>query len=247
MNNSTQEKNANVNITSETKSILNKIEWKDIGKVSGIYKIINKINGKYYVGSSVNIISSNMSGRWYRHRYNLNKNNHHNDYLQRSWNKYGQNNFDFSIVETIGDIPKLLEIEQKYLDIAKNEQYKCYNLTFKAGGGSPTEYVKNKISKSIRKLGWCGKNSPLFGIKKSKETKINMSKNHANVRGDKNPAFDNTIYRFQHIKTKNIFIGTRYDFYKKYNLRRNGVNQLVYGNYNSTGGWILVGVNNCNS
>lgn len=28
----------------------------DITKISGIYKIINKINGKYYVGSSDNIL-----------------------------------------------------------------------------------------------------------------------------------------------------------------------------------------------
>lgn len=50
----------------------------------GIYYITNTINGKFYVGSSKNI-----KKRWARHIRDLNNNNHHNIYLQRSCNKYG--------------------------------------------------------------------------------------------------------------------------------------------------------------
>ena len=67
-------------------------------KISGIYKIINKINGKYYVGSSVNI-KDYPNNRWSRHIADLNANRHHNDYLQRAWNKYGQDAFEFIIIE----------------------------------------------------------------------------------------------------------------------------------------------------
>src|SRR3989304_1436717 len=63
-------------------------------KISGIYKIINKTNGKYYVGSSNDII-----GRWFTHKSQLNRNNHCNPHLQRAWNKYGKDNFEFIIVE----------------------------------------------------------------------------------------------------------------------------------------------------
>lgn len=114
-------------------------------KISGIYKIINRITGKYYVGSSMNI----MKYRWPRHKSSLNNNNHKNDHLQNSWNKYGEQNFELKIVEELKNIDKqnLLIIEQKYLDIAKTEQDKCYNLKFVAGGGGElSEYSRNKIS-----------------------------------------------------------------------------------------------------
>ena len=52
----------------------------------GIYKIENKVNGKVYIGQSVNI-----KKRWKQHKYELNSNNHVNKHLQASWNKYKQN------------------------------------------------------------------------------------------------------------------------------------------------------------
>ena len=91
----------------------------------GVYKIVNKINGKYYVGSS-----NDIKCRWSGHKNKLNNNVHENSHLQRSWNKYGSNNFDFIIVEeTLND--KLSE--QHYLDIAKNERKNCYNTSFIVG------------------------------------------------------------------------------------------------------------------
>ncbi|MEN6292413.1 MAG: GIY-YIG nuclease family protein, partial [Methanobacterium sp.] len=60
----------------------------------GVYKISNKIDGKSYYGSSKNI-----EKRWLRHKNELNKNKHINILLQRAWNKYGEENFIFSVVE----------------------------------------------------------------------------------------------------------------------------------------------------
>ena len=67
---------------------------KEVKIMIGIYKIENKVNGKVYVGQSVNIET-----RWKNHRCELNRGTHYNDYLQRSWNKYGADNFDFSVIE----------------------------------------------------------------------------------------------------------------------------------------------------
>lgn len=61
---------------------------------SGIYKIINSINNRFYIGCASNI-RSRVSG----HLYNLKRNIHPNIYLQRSWNKYGENAFKFEVVE----------------------------------------------------------------------------------------------------------------------------------------------------
>ena len=60
----------------------------------GIYKIENKVNGKVYIGQSIDIDT-----RWYNHRNELNGNRHCNEHLQNAWNKYGEHSFEFIIIE----------------------------------------------------------------------------------------------------------------------------------------------------
>ena len=118
---------------------------KSITKISGIYKIVNKTNGKYYIGSSDNILG--CSGRWQEHINDLNSQRHDNSYLQRAWNKYGKDNFEFVIVE---EVPKsdLLIVEQKYLEQSKSEHHKqCYNLSFHATGGGFVGHKHTRKSK----------------------------------------------------------------------------------------------------
>lgn len=149
-------------------------------KVSGIYKIINKVNGKYYVGSSNNICDM-YKCRWSSHIGLLKSNKHYNDYLQRSWNKYGKNNFEFIVVEECN--PKnLIKIEQKYLTIAFKEKEKCYNLSFEATNpGKFPDYVIQKMRNAQLGIknhmyGKRGKLSPLFGKHPTEEARKNMSK-----------------------------------------------------------------------
>ena len=73
----------------------------------GIYKIENLVTGRVYVGSSMYI-----EHRWKVHKWTLLKRNHFNSYLQRSWNKYGNKCFKFSIIE-----------ECRVEDLATREQY----------------------------------------------------------------------------------------------------------------------------
>lgn len=82
-----------------------------MAKISGIYKIINIINNKIYIGSSCNI-----KARWQTHRDTLRKNIHHNKHLQKSYNKYGKDNFTFEIIE-LCDKEFLLIKEQYWLDL----------------------------------------------------------------------------------------------------------------------------------
>ncbi len=64
-------------------------------KLCGIYMIRNKVNNNVYIGQAVDIYY-----RWkWGHINYLNKNIHSNEHLQRAWNKYGQNNFEFKIIE----------------------------------------------------------------------------------------------------------------------------------------------------
>jgi group I intron endonuclease len=87
-------------------------------KVCGIYRILNKLNNKFYIGSSIDIYK-----RWYTHKNDLTKNKHHAKKLQRAWNKYGESHFSFEILETCEPIKDtLILLEQKYLDLNP-----CYN------------------------------------------------------------------------------------------------------------------------
>ena len=61
---------------------------------SGIYAIVNTVNGKRYVGSA-----KRFRTRWNAHRAALNKGLHHSRHLQSAWNKYGAEAFVFTIIE----------------------------------------------------------------------------------------------------------------------------------------------------
>lgn len=115
----------------------------------GIYSITNIINGKLYIGKSKNIKS-----RWLDHERNLRKNKHHNDYLQNAWNKYGEVNFKFDVVEITDEECKLDELEIYYIKQfnSTNDNY-GYNIREGGDGGSMGEYSKAKLRKSMRESG----------------------------------------------------------------------------------------------
>ena len=72
----------------------------------GVYCIKNTITNKVYIGSSLNIKS-----RLKTHIFSLKNNKHHSLKLQRSYNKYGKDNFLFKILELCDK--KELETKEK--------------------------------------------------------------------------------------------------------------------------------------
>lgn len=58
---------------------------------SGIYEIVNLVNGKRYVGSAKDFVK-----RWNGHRAQLKAGRHHNRHLQASWVKHGADSFSFN-------------------------------------------------------------------------------------------------------------------------------------------------------
>lgn len=88
-------------------------------KRCGIYMIINILNGNRYIGSSKDI-----QQRLQTHRSNLRHNHHHNEHLQNAWNKYGEKNFDYSILEFCEENIRISR-EQYYVDTLKPE----YNIS----------------------------------------------------------------------------------------------------------------------
>ena len=142
-------------------------------KKSGIYCIENMINSKKYIGQSVNIYS-----RWAQHKNELNDNKHSNDYLQKSWNKYGSDNFNFYVIEFC-DIDKLDEREIYYINFYKTlDRDKGYNLM--SGGTFGRKYSTEsriKMSQSLNRH------------RVTSKTRIKISKNHVDINGENNPMY----------------------------------------------------------
>ncbi|UGO50761.1 homing endonuclease [Bacillus phage vB_BanS_Sophrita] len=113
--------------------------------ISGIYRITNKINGKSYIGSSVNI-----GIRFNKHLSMLRNNKHVSKHLQHAFNKYGECNFYISVIEEVNE-QNLLEREDYYIDLydACNRRF-GYNSTSatRREGYSHSEETKRKISEA---------------------------------------------------------------------------------------------------
>jgi len=196
-------------------------------KISGIYKIINKINEKYYIGSSKDI-----KDRWNTHKQSLRNNNHHNDHLQRAWNKYGENAFDFVVIELIPEM-SLFNVEKKYLNEAKTNP-NSYNLIFYPQGGSQSVYVREKMKKHhyLRN----GGENPMLGKTHSEKTKeLLRQKRLGKIPSNK----DTKIYTFVNLMTHETFIGNKESFALKVGVSIPNVSAFVRGKYHSSKGWIV--------
>ena len=118
---------------------------KDI--ISGIYCIENLTTNKKYIGQSRNI-----NDRWYRHRKDLNDGIHDNDYLQKAWDKYGEKDFKFYILECCDD-NSLDEKEIYYINLHNTlDRSHGYNLKSggQNGGSQVSIYVRKKQSEALK-------------------------------------------------------------------------------------------------
>lgn len=164
----------------------------------GIYCFYCKENKKLYIGSSIC-----LKHRIAQHKCMLRGNYHNNIYLQRAWNKYGEDSFKIFIVENCAEI-----------DTTRREKLFIKNLNTLIPNGfnisedtvapmlgrkhSPESLAKISIASS-------GESNGMFGRPRTEEEKAKMRaatlksmtperkaqlSEHASLRtGDKNPFF----------------------------------------------------------
>lgn len=104
----------------------------------GIYKIENKLNGKVYIGQSINI-----EARWKRHVSDSSNHliNEQSAVIHKAINKYGLENFSFVVLEEC-NIEELDEREIYWISYY-NSYYNGYNCT--KGGSRNTDHFKKKV------------------------------------------------------------------------------------------------------
>lgn len=104
----------------------------------GVYVIEQIGCQKYYIGSSKSIRS-----RWHQHRMSLKQGKHHSPYLQNAWTKYGEEAFEFWVVEECNR-DELLIREQEYIDTLNP----VFNVCPKAGSREGSKYTPEQLEKA---------------------------------------------------------------------------------------------------
>lgn len=105
--------------------------------VGYIYKITNTITNQSYIGQTIDI-----NRRRRNHFSTLRNNSHDNPKLQASWNKYGENNFEFQYWEfNVASLEELNKLECDYIE-KYNGLSEGFNLV--PGGGKPPLHQKVK-------------------------------------------------------------------------------------------------------
>jgi len=191
-------------------------------KVSGIYQIINIVTCKKYIGSAIDI-----DVRWKNHKKSCRSRIHENSYFQNAWNKYGEQSFQFQVLEKC-EKEKLLEREQYWLDFYKSyERNNGYNICCVAGsslGIKRSEETRKKIS--VAKKGWV---SPMRGTKMTNEMKKKLSEAHKGIQaGEKHPAAILTWEKVREIRQKYLTGSYSYNtLAKEYDVEKHVVGFVV--------------------
>jgi len=156
-----------------------------------IYKAENRINGKVYIGQTVQPLIRRKQNHYFDMEHNRD-----NSILHKALKKYNKENFDWCVLEKCCSKEELNEMEFHY--IKQYDSYKSgYNSTFGgegAVGAIRSLEVRRKISNSMKgtKAYWYGRKHSaetkrkisikiskiLKGHKVSKETREKISKAH---------------------------------------------------------------------
>lgn len=130
------------NLSLADPKVLKVIPWNE----AGVYQIKNLANGKVYVGSTVK-----LRRRIKDHLRELSGERHHSPYLQRSWKKYGPENFVVSVLEIVEGATKetLIPREQHWIDhfgaANKKTGFNVLPMAYSNLGAKLSEETKAKI------------------------------------------------------------------------------------------------------
>lgn len=209
-------------------------------KCNGIYMIKQKSTGRIYIGQTGN----SFIKRFWNHNWKLEHNIHDNKFLQNCWNKYGSEDFEFSVVEVIQD-KSLLDYYEKYYILKFDTLNNGFNLTsggegknncpmsenakkivgtknrINNTGKKASQETREKMRKSSRHLKMTEKHKSKLkaihtGFKYNEESKNKMSKSHLGSKNKVSVIDEQTAYI---IKTMLVNGNTASEVSKRLNIK----------------------------
>lgn len=139
-----------------------------------IYKVVNNINNKIYIGKTTQSIS--IRKRHHEKPSNV-------TYFGRAIKKYGKSNFTWSVIDEANTEEDLNNKEIYYIKAFKSNDVEIgYNLTLGGEGASGYRYSSEMKAKMSERMlgsknpmyGLFGTNNPCFGSRRTRDQKENM-------------------------------------------------------------------------
>ena len=215
----------------------------------GVYRISNKLSGRYYIGYSTNI-----ERRFTTHRYKLKNNCHDNIFLQRAYNLDGEDKFEYDIIHICHTKEEAKEIELQYLtDLSIRDM--LYNLNYNNSGGDllthhpEKEAIRVKIIETQKvnlskmtseerkqKYGKKGARNGMYGKTHTEENRKKFSEiNKGNIYCKGKKATEETKQKMSEIaklKTgeKNAFYGKHHSEETKQKIREKNIGNMPPNN-----------------
>ena len=146
----------------------------DMLNKKGVYQIKNLVNGKVYIGSTI----TSFIYRWRQHNSKLKMGKHENVHLQSSYIKYGDSNFEYTVLYVGTSLEDIRTKEQELINSLNScNPNKGYNLDSIVDRHIRSEETKRKISAS-RKGKYTGASNGFYGKTHSREVRNKLRQIH---------------------------------------------------------------------
>lgn len=146
----------------------------EILKKKGIYQIRNLVTDKIYIGST----TTSFIYRWRQHYSKLKMGKHENTHLQSSYIKYGDSNFEYTVLYVGTSLEDIRTKEQEFINILDScNPDKGYNMDSVVDRSTRSEETKKKISLS-RKGKCSGSSNGFYGKTHTEEVREKIRQAH---------------------------------------------------------------------
>lgn len=155
-----------------------------------IYKATNKINGKIYIGQSINPLEKRIGQHFAEARTFI-----HGDRFKKALRKYGEDGFNWVVIyKTNNDY--LNEAEDYFINLWNTTDRNIgYNVLTSHSSYRRTDELKRKLSKKIKNQYKKERKAWIEGKTHSEQTRKKISENHADFSGKNNPMYGKSAWK----------------------------------------------------